>query len=540
MSALHRQADQALLRELTARNARRPTDRDAGPVVASPGQLRAVEALLAARGTLDIPVVEAGSVRIDGAERRVRVVAATDITADPAVRHGEMSTMFYLRDHVQVASALMELFLRDPVRHATEGDTARALILSALHLMSTPAQLARFAAVIAHGDTGQEEWPHISLWFDDLAGEKPNGWRNKQDSFQMLAFLVLDAIDRGFLATDELLGAHRQFLRSVVPFLRAVGFPRYESSGSWEEITARRTSVTAVETALLARINDLTADGRTDFLADGPDFTARVAAMIEAGLREVGRRIPFESPDYTPGSVRHRRADAAVAYVLMYGLPELLARHAIPVGDPARPMTAREIEAVVLDELRTLDDPATGGMLRYTGDSYQRVNFHTYEVRETIRAIKSRVAADAEVHGGEIDLDRKQEMRDRLTPRGREAAWLHPLGHLATWAALRSLHTRRTDPEQARQYREFAMRQLNRMLGGVTGDDAWHAVLHEDGDYHVRRVPPHRVPECLVTYRDDRGRELIVPSPHTPLNWGAATLRSAVGLLAADDDMWLR
>ncbi|NUU20771.1 MAG: hypothetical protein HOV68_04520 [Streptomycetaceae bacterium] len=545
MPSSHQQYDQALLRELMRRShtsrasggSRFADDTLARLVRAgdSPAHLRAVEALLTERGTLDLPVIEAGSVQVDGAARRVCVVAATDIAADPTVRHGEMSTMFYLRDHVQAASAMMELHLTDPVRYAAEGDVGRELIQSALHLMSTPAQLARFAAVVERGDTGQEEWPHISLWFDDLAAEKPNSWRNKQDSFQMLAFLVLDALDRGFLALDELIPAHRTFLRFVVPFLRAVGFPRYESSGTWEEIAARRTSVMAVETALLARISALTVDGRLEFLADHPDFTETVGEMVYAGLTEIGRRIPFESPDYAPDSVRHRGADASLVYLLMYGLPELLAEARVPIGESARPMTAREVEATVLDAVLSLEDPATGGVLRYQGDSYQRVNFHTHEVQATVRAIKTEVRADAEARGGDIDLDRKQELRDRLTPRGRQAAWTHPLGQLAAWAALRSRHTRDSDPEQARDYREFGLRYLRRMLATVTGANEWHAVLREDDGYHVREVPHYRVPECYVTYRDAHGDELITASPHTPLNWSTAMLRTALGLLATDE-----
>ncbi len=547
VSASHQQYDQTLLRDLMARSRAHEASEGAGIRFAnqavarlveaggSPKHLRAVETLLKERGALDLPVIEAGSVRVDGEARRVSIVAATDIAADPTVRHGEMSTMFYLRDHVQCASAMMELFLTDPVRYAKEGDIGRELIHSALHLISTPAQLARFAAVVRRGDTGQDEWPHISLWFDDLEAEKPNAWRNKQDSFQMLAFLVLDALDRGFIGTDELLSAHREFLRFVVPFLRAVGFPRYESSGSWEEIAARRTSVMAVETALLHRIRVLTDNGKLGFLADGEDFTTRVGTMVDAGLREIGRRIPFESPDYELDSIRYRRADATLVYLLMYGLPELLAEARVPIGEPARPMTAREVETVVLDALLPLADPVTGGFIRYAEDSYQRVNFHTHEVQATVRAIKEDIRADAEARGGDVDLDRKQVMRGRLTPRGREAAWTHPLGQLAAWAARRSLHTRSSDPEQARNYREFAVRHLNSMLATVTGEDQWHAVLREDDGYHVREVPPYRVPECYVTYRDDQGNELIVPSPHTPLNWSTAMLRTALGLLATED-----
>lgn len=508
-------------------------------------QLFELEVHLNERGTLTVPITDGHSVSVDGIERSVSIVAATEL--DPSgPGHGDMSSMLYLRDHVQAASALMDLNLRDPVSYEREGETGRELLISALHLMSTPAQLARFEDVIKRKDgASQADWPHISLHFDDLEATGSNGWRNKQDTFQMLAYLTLDAVDKGFLNADELNEAHKEFLGSVVPFLAAVGFPKYENSGSWEEIAADRTSVMAVETALLRKIKTLVEkDGTLGFLqagyqkakphfpANDRDFTETLDSMLNDGLHEIGRRIPYESPDYNSDSVKFRKTDAALTYVLMYDLPRLLADVEVPIGPDAKKMSSREIENLILRQLSSLIDPVTNGIARYEEDSYQRVNFHTNEVQWIIGAIKRKVQYDVERRGGEIDLDEKQRLRGELTPPGRTAAWTHPLGQLSAWAANRSIESsRENNPNDAEEYRELSTYFLNRALSTITGEGQWHAVLNESGRYHVRQVPAYRLPECYVTYELAAGEAFVVPSPHTPLNWSSAMVKQAIGLL---------
>jgi hypothetical protein len=484
-------------------------------------QLFELEQLLAANGTTAIPMADGFMIEVDGEPRPVSIVAATDTNAS----HGDMSSMLYLRDHIQAASALMELYLHDSSKYKAEGEQAKILLLSALHLVSTKAQLARFNDVIARGAAaGQEDWPHISLFFNDLAGEKPNGWRNKQDSFQMLAYLTCDALMRGFLHEDGLLPSHKTYLASIAPLLKSVGFPLYENSGSWEELEARRTSVMAVETALLGKMQQLLHIGKADFLAEQSSL---IDELFAAGLQEIARRLPNESPDYAKNDIKYRTADAALIYVLLYDIPKLLADAQIAIGDHGV-ITQRQIEDLVLEILADLNDPLTGGIIRYKDDSYQRVNFHTNQVQQIIHDIKQRVKDEAKERGGQVDLDAKQRLRDELTPKGREAAWTHPLGQLASSAAKRSLES---PDDEAAHYHQQSVEYLNRMLALVTGDDDWHAVLGEDGYYKVVQAPAFKLPECYVTYRTADGNEFIVPSPHTPLNWSSATLRQAVGLL---------
>lgn len=509
-------------------------------------QLIMLEMHLEELQALNIPLVSGHTITIDGTEHPVSLLGATEL-ADDGANHGEMSKMFYLRDHIQTARALMELYLQDPERYHKEGILGRHMLFSVMHCMSTPGQLRRFEHVIAVGPAaGQEDWPHISLWFDDLHGEGVNGWRNKQDTFQMLTHLVLDALDREFITESDLSPSHKQFLGSVVPLLASVGFPKYETSGSWEEVAAGRTSVLAVETAIMYKISAMTAAGKNiDFLTEvyeesglraktGRAFHDQVECMLDEGLHEVGRRLPFESPDYDKKSVKYREADAALAYALMYGLPQMLAAKSVPIGKDARILPEQQIEDLVLDQLDSLIDPQTHGMLRYKGDSYQRINFHTATVQEIVETIKARVKGDAAESGGEVNLEDKQMLRDLLTPQGREACWVHPLGQLSAWTAKRSLETMQEgDAQSAERYRQVSLRYFNYNLSNVTGDAQWNTARDAEGTYQLRAIKPYRVPECLITYQAADGRTCTVASPHTPLNWGSVMLKLSVGLLGA-------
>jgi len=495
-------------------------------------ELSSLETFLTKKETLTIPTVKGYHVYLDGAQRPVSIVAATDIEKGTP-HHGDMSSMLYLRDHIQAAGVLMELYLTDPTRYRQEGEEGKVLLLSALHLMSTPAQLERFKTIIKKGKGTQEEWPHISLLFDDLEGKEQNDWRNKQDTFQMLAYLTCDALERGYVHPDTLSESHKKFLGSVAPLLKAVGFPNYENSGSWEEIAAVRTSVMAIETALLHKIVTLAEDTELAFLAGGLEVK-EIASMRNEGLKEIGRRLPFESPDYPKSSIKYREADVALTYVLLYGIPKLLEQTGVPVGPKKEVMNERAIEELVLQELAALIDPTTGGMRRYAGDSYQRVNFHTNEIQKGIRDIKQTVQKEAMVAGGEIDLDKKQTLRGELVPKGKEAAWTHPLGQLSAWAAKRSLELQKSGNQSgAMHYRALSTRFLNQMLATVTGENEWQAVLDSNKQYILQKAPAARLPECYVAYQTDDGRMFVVPSPHTPLNWSSAMLKEAVGLLRA-------
>lgn len=299
----------------------------------------------------------------------------------------------------------------------------------------------------------------------------------------------------------------------------------------------------SVETAMLAKIESLADQDNLDFLhhtyeqfrpEGAPEsFNGCLNGMISEGLSALGKRLPYESafPDYNPEDGKYREADAALVYVLMYDLPQLLADAKVPIGREGLPKNASDIEDMILEQLDSLVDPLTGGMKRYKNDSYQRTNFHTRQAQRLVASIKQHIQSQALLTGKSPDLDEKQSLRDRVVPIGREAAWTHPVSQISAWAARRSIEEERAGgAEEAQHYRQLSTKYLNQALRLVTGQDQYTAALQANGDYQVQKLPAYKLPECFVSYRDKDG-EFVVGSPHTPLNWSTAMLREAVGLL---------
>jgi hypothetical protein len=501
------------------------------------------------QGTFDVPITWM-TLEVEGTETLLPFVAATEINE---VDHGDMSSMVYMRDQIQTARSYMELYIQDPSHNFQKGNMGRLLIKSALHLLSTPKQLDRFVDVAIKGkEAGQEDWPFISQHFNDLAGEDPNGWRNMQDSFQMLGHLTFDAMERGFLDPNDLTDSNHQMLGSMVPLLSSVGFPKHESSGTWEEFLASRTSVIAIETALAYKMQKLLSwshpeepEGLTRLRSSLNDtyqalrpagtpatLEEQVGVMVQSGLGEIGRRLPHESPEYeTKGDVRYRGADATLAYLLMYDIPGLLAQYKIPIACAGnRPLEVEQIEDIILEQLDTLIDPATGSMKRYKGDSYLGANFLTHTIQASVMAIKSLIANVARRNNREPDLAKKQRMRDSVVPKDHEATWPHPVAQLAAWAARRGIEANQSGRvEAASRYQKLSTKYLNQAARSITGTDEWYIVRKAEGEFVVRKVPAFRVPEARVTYKDAKG-VMRVPSPHTQLNWAAATMSEAFGL----------
>lgn len=502
-------------------------------------QLDRFERKLDREGTFNVPIIWR-EVEIDDMPRRMPLVTATE-----GADHGDMSSMIYLRDQIQVARSYMELATCDPDegRYAEKADMGRQLILSSLHLMSTPRQLDRFATAIGNpGATPkQHEWPIISFPLGDLEATKPNGWRNNQDSFQMLADLTFDALNRGFISPEDLLESNKKFLSSVVPFMEAVGYPKHESSGTWEEYIANRTSVISVETSLLYKMKTALQGPQAEqlaFLEMGyanhggqgalPD---KLEDMVRAGLTELGGRWPFESPDYDTRDIKYREADAALAYGLMYDIPDLLEKYEIPIAIAGnQPQSAMVLEDLLLEQLDSLMDPETGAMKRYNRDSYLRLDFLLHAVQANLAAVKSRIARVALRNEREPDLEAKDRLRDGVVPKGRQAAWPHPVAQLSAWAARRQMRALSLGQTfAAERYHHLSVTYLNQSSRSITGANHYNIVRQNEVSYGVQKVTPFRMPEAMVSYTDSKG-VMIVPSPHTQLNWAAATQGEAFGM----------
>lgn len=513
--------------------------------------LIALEDTLTKQKTLDLPTMTQHSAVLREGSQNLHILPATA----PGSTHGDMSNMVYLRDQIQTAEILLHIANHNPKRYTTEQQMGKQLLISALHLLSTPAQLGRFATCIDNyvnkKPCTQDDWPEISLAFDNLDGVQPNGWRNIQDTVQMLAYATLSALESGQLKPSDLLPSHKEMLGSVIPLLASAGSPVYENSGSWEEIIAKRTSVMAIETALTSKLFDLRlgSDGRNYafFASEYQKYRRRYPAFFATdldellmtktiqGLTSISAQLPFESPKYSKNSVKYRTADSTLVYILRYHIPELLVRYGIDVPAINEPLTGHDreeqIEDLILDQLQTLIDPQGYGMFRYRHDSYQRVNWGTDEVQEVIKNIKRFVAEDAVARNQPIDFDVKQSLRHQLTPAGRQASWSLGQAHIALWAADRFTHyTDFAQHGRSDRYLTICTKNLNAVLSLITGDDQFTSATDTDGSYHIVSVNAWRLPECYVTYQIDQ-QQTIVPSAHTPLYWSVALLKGTIGLL---------
>jgi hypothetical protein len=337
----------------------------------------------------------------------------------------------------------------------------------------------------------------------------------------------------------------------AVPFLQKVGFPNYKSSGSWEENETPKTSVTAIESKLLETVTVVQAIADRPegaFLRDEyeahrmpgqPAFTEAVDDMLDAGLRKVGLCLLNESPDYLHDSVKYRGADATLAYLLRYDLPRMLAERHIPVddGEQVRPRSQIEIETIVLARLRTLLNSEVYGIKRYDGDAYQDDNGHINSADYALMSLKRQINQEAAEHNAPLDLDKKQARRREIIPRGPGAAWIHPLGQIASYFARRHRELLIEDQLQAQEYKQIATEFLNYQLANITGDDQYNA-LKIEGEYMIAKVPGSQVPECKIRYVFTHAEtgEIVhfwVPSPDTPLHWAIASLVETIGSLKA-------
>jgi hypothetical protein len=518
---------------VTFRNA--DLGRLAAPWYTSDGIMHVTD-VLQSKGALKINLKNSYKVTVDGMPQNVYRIGATETNVN-----GDMSEKDWIRDPALIGKAKFELWKQDPVRYAEEGKDARKIIMSTMHKMSSPAQLARFDAIIASDDpefkANYKNHPYIVIepHQDDpkrLDADKPIDWRMKQDAWQMAGITALDALDAGLIKIDELKAGNKQFLASMAPFLGSINFTEAESSGSWEEQMARRTSVIAVETALLYRVSQLSDREEFGFLRgekEQGDHNQMVDRLVNQGLTTLGQRLPFESPNYPQNDPRYRTADAALFYLLDYGIPQLLAGNSIKIkANNDQPMTVEAIEGMILEQLERLHDPESNGMLRYGADgdrmkdTYLSVNFNTDGIQDQIVDMKKRLKEDA--GDGPIDLNKKAEWRQEIVPEGRPAAWLHPNAQVSSWAAKRYLET------SNERYLTIMTNYLNRALASVTGEGEYNAILGADKKHHINDVDAFRITEAWTTIRAEDGDEFLVASPHSPLNWGVGEYSRMLGL----------
>ena len=482
--------------------------------IGSAAELRKLSAELARGGLFDIRC-ERHAVRDTDGERFTMTIARAVST-----EMWPMGTHYWVRDNALIGARFLESDAAAGVR------LGKALLLSALSFMSTESQLKRFDWMIRSTSkrfkADPVNWPYVfAAVKGNLNTATREGWSHKQDAWQMVAWHVLSGIERGLLSLSELTPKHRQFLAAVVPFLISIDFVTAENSGSWEEIPAIRSSVRAWEHRLIVKIAELSRQRSFAFLERGflkarrhlPALYRRrslqeaVSLIERRAIAAMVRDLPFESPCYPKRDLRYREGDGALAQLLMLDYPRFLAGRA-GKGNA----WATQLEQRILGQLLKLVDKKSGGVYRYADDSYQRSGFFR---NETVQAL-NRLCG-----GPSGDASSQIAARDKIIPRGRKAAWTHFVWQLAAWAGERCIES------GSQRHRKLHERFFRAGLGLVTGAKEVSCDVGPDGLARIIKLPRLRMPECYIAERTAAGREILFPSPHTPLNWAVGEMLNA-------------
>lgn len=512
-----KELDAALIQEFCSKRKKTIKNRLALPTNTS--QFRSIKQKLEKAGAFDIRVEEHLVKDIDGDRWRMTIARAATTDMWP------MGTHYWVRDNSIIGARLL---FSGEARLMHRG---KQILLSALSFMSSQSQLKRFHNIIrSKSKTFRNDaasWPYIfAAVADNLNTSKLEGWAHKQDAWQILAWYLLEAIDRKLISTNELTKKQRKFLGAIIPFLARVEFWRCENSGSWEEIPAVRSSVRAWEHRLIVRLAEFS--NRTEFSFLEKEYlsfrkslaksyaTLGLVGAIQLMERQVVkamlRDLPHESPDYARKDPRYRTADGALIYLLQLDYPNFLAARC-----GKSPEWAAILQQKLLANVLSLVDKKSGGIYRYGNDSYQRSGFFR---NETVRKLK-------ELYGAPSGNASSHFVgRGKVVPRGRKAAWTHFVWQLAAWAGEMYLKT------QNAKFLSIHNRFFKQGIGLITGE---HEVsIDQDSSDKLRTIslPSLRMPECYIADVDTRGNESIFPSPHTPLNWAVAEMRKAFEIRA--------
>lgn len=475
------------------------------------------EALVGKKGLFSIRFEEHSWRDSDGS-KHIHTLARAAVT-----EMWPMGTSYWLRDNVIIAARL--LCSRDKARQRL----GVRLLLSGVTFMSSNAQRNRFKSVIRSKSASYRDdpqnWPYIFADIrENLSCQRREGWAHKQDAWQIAAFHLLDALEAKRISLRQLSQKHREFLGLIIPFLSKVECWRCENSGSWEEIPATRTSVRAWEHRLIVKLGELSRRPEYRFLEK---IYTRMCRHLASTFRKVSltdavkildrrlcsvmlRDLPYESPHYSKRDPRYRESDATLFYLLELGYPRFLAERARKTS-----AWAKRLESSLLSLVLSLQDRASGGICRYVNDTYQRESYFSNVT----------VAKLNELYGGpSADASSNFTGRELLLPHGRRAAWTHFVWQVCWWSAREYINS------GDNRYRAIHERLFKTGLRLVTGQAERSLDVGSDGVSRVVRIPAWRMPECYIGERSSRGHRIIIPSPHTPLNWATAEMLHAFTL----------
>ena len=417
----------------------------------------------------------------------------------------------WVRDSVWVYYSL----LSDPSRK----DDARKLLLALWDYYSTDAETARFSDIIVHPERSLDQMamPHIRFdgssqpLGDVIVNGKPEVWNHRQIDAHGIFFTALgEAVRSGLVTKDDLTQKRHRVLSLYPLFLKKINFSSYEDAGAWEELPRKNSSSIALATRSIQVWKKVFYSDRTPLareftkkffdLMQEADKEAKTTwsskelqSLEKSGLATVRRQLLLggESPDYPPGDIRFRLADAALLVLIipstLEGLSEAEQRKTL----------------LIVESLKR-----KAGILRYSNDSYQGGNYWI--------AVPSANEKDKPTLTG--DTSSKDAFLWRLSKLipDTEAQWF--FDSIMTLARLRMAESTK-DSALKRLDIHLATIHLKRALGQLTGD----RMITADG----KSVKPLRSPESINTVVID-GKSYYLPSPITPLNWSKATLGMAI------------
>lgn len=454
---------------------------------------------------------------IDGEKAEVKVLRASLLDRWP------MGTNYWVRDNALVANRLLNVELRDVELTRYYRCLGKDLLLSCLRIASSRTQLARMANIVnltpSEELPGGPEWPHIFLHIEDnLNASKTEIWEHKQDAWQILAALAFQSLKEGHISVGELSEKMKIFL-GLSPLLIKKLFDRdYESAGSWEEVLARRLSVLVWEEKVVYEYNSLADSLRTevDRLALqylDVHYEIDYLALHKEILNRVESRLSFEAGTYDSSDPKYREADATLYYVLQ---TEVLER--ISSMKSFGEQWVSNQEAKILDQIERLRDRPTFLIKRYIDDSYQRTSYFQPIITKRLSDYFGGVSGEA---SGVGDFVR----RNAIVPKGREAAWVHPVFQLSAWYAENSVGVNRD------RFMQNAISNFKVGIGSALGDGEYTFMQDDQGKTECRALPAFRFTECFISDQTPRGVDLIFASPHTPLHWTIAESLNAFSQL---------
>ena len=483
-----------------------------------------IEAYLEKSGALEIKTTKVPWRDTDGERKILTIVRAAGTKMWP------MGTNYWVKDNAFIGARLLLTQKGETPLIRKRRALGKEILLSALTIMSSCSQLKRFNRVISAKSQSERDdvrnWPQIFLGIkDNLTGEKYESWAHKQLAWQALAYFILEAIKKKAITLSELSKKQKQFLSLLVPFLSKIEFWNQETSGDWEELVANRSSVIIWDTILVSSLKSFATKPDFAFLLLGLNkaqkhlskadrnlsFSQLAEKLLDNGSKRLAKLLPFESPGYPKKDLRYRQSDATLIYALLHNIPQFIGTR---LGKSKSWILG--LERKILASVMKLRDPQTGGIARYKNDAYQRVSFFTHETIFKLSELYGTPSGNASLHFAG---------REKIVPKGREAAWTHFVWQLCAWSAERYKNT------QDKKYLRFAHERLVDGLRLITGKKEVSIDQDISGKPRIIPIKEGLIPECYISERSANKKDLIFPSPHTPLNWAVGEALFALAAL---------